>query len=197
MPDRLEIVATFEKPVEARMALNVLNDAGIWAALSGEEMVGLIWHVSNAMNGIKLEVRTVDVERAISVLDGVLGKESARVVDEDELTRQALAESPEDESEANELNRPAPVPAQIPASTEPGDVPAVDRERYAWRAFLSAWLGFICFPLAWFSLYLLMQALIQPGELSRQGRIRLAIACLLVFASILTSYVLVKSFFAR
>ena len=68
MSDRLATVATFRSPVEANLARNRLEAAGIEAFLADEETVGMVWHLTNALGGIKLQVGDRDVEEALAIL---------------------------------------------------------------------------------------------------------------------------------
>ena len=58
------------------------------------------WLLSNAVGGIKVQVREEDAERAAAILAKEFGDGAAHASDEiseDELTRQALAEPREDD----------------------------------------------------------------------------------------------------
>ena len=68
MSDRLATVATFGCPVEANLARNRLEAAGIKAFLADEETVGMVWHLTNALGGIKLQVGDRDAEEALAIL---------------------------------------------------------------------------------------------------------------------------------
>ena len=53
MSDRLVTIATFDEPVKARIAANVLNEAGIRVAVNDETLVAMDWLLSNAVGGVK------------------------------------------------------------------------------------------------------------------------------------------------
>jgi hypothetical protein len=96
---RLTTVASFDLAAKAELARNVLEAAGIPAVLADAEIVAMDWLISNAVGGIKVQVREEDAERAAAVLDEQFGAEAGLAsegVGEDELTRQALAEPRED-----------------------------------------------------------------------------------------------------
>ncbi len=102
---RLTTVATFDIAAKAEVAKNVLDEAGIPAVLTYAEIVAMDWLIANAVGGIKLQVREEDAERAAAVLDERFGAEAglaAEGLDEDELTRQALAEPREDSDDETE-----------------------------------------------------------------------------------------------
>jgi hypothetical protein len=105
MSGRLTTVATFDLAAKAEMARNVLEGAGIQAVIADSEIVAMDWLISNAVGGIKVQVREEDAERAATVLDGQLSTGAglaAEGLDEDELTRQALAEPREDSDDEPE-----------------------------------------------------------------------------------------------
>ena len=96
---RLTTVATFDLAPKAELARNVLAAAGIPAVIADAEIVAMDWLISNAVGGIKLQVREEDAERAAEMLAGEFGEAAGLAsedMDEDELTRQALAEPRED-----------------------------------------------------------------------------------------------------
>jgi hypothetical protein len=97
MSTNLVTLATFDTSIKAEMAKAALAEAGIQSELGDENLVTMNWLLSNAVGGIKLVVREEDAERALAAyreieLDFAAGTD----VDEDELTRQALAAEPED-----------------------------------------------------------------------------------------------------
>ncbi|HVK16195.1 MAG TPA: DUF2007 domain-containing protein [Fimbriiglobus sp.] len=102
---RLTTVASFDLAAKAELARNVLEEAGIDAVLTDAEIVAMDWLISNAVGGIKVQVREEDAERAAEVLAGEFGEEAGLAsedLDEDELTRQALAEPREDSDDEPE-----------------------------------------------------------------------------------------------
>src|SRR5258708_9819308 len=68
MSQRMLTIATFTNPVEATLAKNRLESAGIKAFLEGQETVAMAWHLTNAFGGIKLQVLEADSEDAIAIL---------------------------------------------------------------------------------------------------------------------------------
>src|SRR5437868_2168085 len=69
MTERLVTVASFASPVEASLARNRLEEAGLWAVLTDELTVSMDWGLDNAVGGIKLQVAEPDAEAARSVLE--------------------------------------------------------------------------------------------------------------------------------
>jgi hypothetical protein len=99
MSDRTTVVAAFDTPVKAEIARLALDRAGIRSVIEDSEIVAMDWLLANAVGGIKVKVREADADRAAEVLADSLGADAGHAsdrVDEDELTRQALAEPPED-----------------------------------------------------------------------------------------------------
>lgn len=193
MSSRLVTLATFDTVPEAHLALNALTEAGIRADLNDENVTGNLWHVANATSGIKLVVREEDAERALAVVGRLSSVNVAGEVpiDEEELTRQALAEAadPDDPPPVDEPAEPEPPPTAETVA-EP-----VDREKAAWRAFVIGWLGVGICPLAFLALYFLLQAAFATGPpLSRLGRIRLFVAACTVALSLVMASVLVGMF---
>jgi hypothetical protein len=68
MTEKLVTVATFQMPTDASLAKSVLEANGLTAFLADELTVGVAWHLSNALGGIKLQVAEPDVEQAIAFL---------------------------------------------------------------------------------------------------------------------------------
>ena len=68
MPDDLVTLTTYVNTYEAHIAKACLEEAGILVFLQDTETIGLYWHMSNAIGGVKLQVPTKDAERATSIL---------------------------------------------------------------------------------------------------------------------------------
>jgi hypothetical protein len=173
---RLRTVATYDMLPQAQLAQTLLQEAGIKAVIADAEMIVSNWHLSNALGGIKVQVWEEDVDRAAELLAEA---DTTPDIDDEELTRQALAEAAEPDTDP-EAAEPEPESEPEP---EP-DIPPVDREKYAWRAFVVAWWGLLIPPLGFYSLYLFLNAAFGPGELSRLGRIRLAVTAVFVAVSV-------------
>ena len=94
--DELVTVATFQLPAQAAMAKNRLESADIAAVVTDAEVVAMDWLLAPAVGGIKVQVRAADAGRAAALIEEMDAGHGASDVDEAELTRQALAEPPED-----------------------------------------------------------------------------------------------------
>jgi hypothetical protein len=64
MSDNLVTVASFSEPLQAHLASTKLEAEGIECCISDENIVGMYWLYSQAVGGVKLQVREKDVERA-------------------------------------------------------------------------------------------------------------------------------------
>jgi tetratricopeptide (TPR) repeat protein len=64
----LVTIATFSQATEAYVLKTKLEAEGIWSLVADEHLVTWNWLYSNALGGVKLRVREVDVERALEVL---------------------------------------------------------------------------------------------------------------------------------
>lgn len=184
MNDRLVTVASFENVFRAEYAKSLLHDEGIQAVVADGEFVSMAWYLSNAVGGIKVQVWEADAERAGHILERDLPDSEDDVpLDDDELARQAMEGQPEVYDEDDEYE---PQPEEPTA--EPELTSVVDRERLAWRAFLFAWFGLLLFPLSFYALYLLLQAVFGEGQLSPRGKGLLLGAFTLTVASLLLAW---------
>lgn len=194
MSDRLTTVATFDLAAKAEVARNVLEDAGIRAVITDSEIVAMDWLISNAVGGIKVQVREEDAERAAAVLDEQLSTDAglaAEGIDEDELARQALAAGApeEDESEEDE-----PEPADEPAEPEPEPPDEIGRDVYARRAFLTTILTPIFPPVVFYALYLWMNAAFGSGPITRWGWFQVAASGMMVGIYTLVFWIIFSGF---
>ena len=155
MAGKMVTVATFDMPTEAHLAKGLLEANGLTAFLADELTVGVAWHLSNAIGGVKLQVAEDDVEHAASIL---AAREDRSIEAGAELTN--VAEM--DESEGD------PPPSA-------GDN-AVDR---AVRAALLGLILFPFFPLYFYSLWLLGRLTFSSVKVSPHKRRRMRLAVLL------------------
>ena len=155
MAGKMVTVATFDMPTEAHLAKGLLEANGLAAFLADELTVGVAWHLSNAVGGIKLQVPENDVERATGILSA---REDPSLDAEGE-----LGDLPEvEESEA-----------EPPLSTADK---TVDR---AVRAALLALILFPFFPLYFYSLWQLGRLAFSGQKVSPNKRRRMRLAVLL------------------
>ncbi len=152
MEDKLVTVGTYDMPTEAHLAKGLLEANGLTAFLADELTVGVAWHLSNAIGGIKLQVAESDVELATGIL---AAREDSSI--EAEVGFADLPEVEESESE--------------PLSSE--------ADKTLDRAVRAALLGFLLLPLQLYSLWLLGRLLFSSQKVSPHKRRRIRLAVLL------------------
>jgi hypothetical protein len=183
MGTRLVTIATFDQAAQARLAQNALREAGIQAAVSDETLIAMDWLLSNAVGGVKVQVREEDAERAVGVLELEFGANGDGLgpggVAPEVLAAAAVSTPPE----TGEHDRPEP--AADPS--EPTSIPAVtpgSREDDARRMVFTAVLGLVFPPVAGYALYLFLNAAFGEGELSERGRYNLWVGGLMTLAGL-------------
>lgn len=70
--DGMKTVASFREPYKAHLAAGYLNDEGIESEIVDENTVTMNWMLSQAVGGVKLNVRLSDLDRAREILAGVM-----------------------------------------------------------------------------------------------------------------------------
>lgn len=65
---RLVTIATFGYPTEAYISKTKLDSEGIWSFVADEYTVTMNWLYSNAIGGVKLQVKEADIEKALAAL---------------------------------------------------------------------------------------------------------------------------------
>ena len=128
MSDRLVTISTHLEPMEAAMARNRLDAAGIRAEILDEQTTALAWQLGGAIHGVKLLVAEGDAGRALLILGGV----------------DDLPDEPETGFTA------------VPPEPDEDGAPLNKREEAAERAYRSALLGLVVWPLqAWAALVIM------------------------------------------
>ncbi len=88
--NRLVTIATFSYPTEAYIPKTKLESEGIWAFVADADTVTANWLYSNAIGGVKLQVKKDDVDRAVAILnsesDSLEWLEDEITQDEDEVS---------------------------------------------------------------------------------------------------------------
>ncbi len=176
-----EIVATFDNPVAAEMAKNLLESHGLLAMLADEETVAIAWQLSSAVGGIKLLVPAASLGRAEYLLD----HKAAPPVSDEEIAA-AVAASPE-------------IAAELAGAAEPFDDTATDRE--VDRILKATVFAMLFFPIQLYTLVRLwmLRYADPPVRSSDRWKIRLAYALSLPlwFAVTIPSVLLVGHFLDR
>ena len=155
MAGKLVTVCTFDMPMDAHLAKGLLEANGLTAFLADELTVGVAWHLSNAVGGIKLQVAESDVEHAANIL---ASREDSSIDAEEGLA--GLGEIDESDGE-------------LPSSA--GDK-IVDR---AVRAALLGLILFPFFPLYFYSLWQLGRLAFSGQTVSPHKRRRMRLAVIL------------------
>jgi hypothetical protein len=197
-------VATFNEVPKAEIARNILAEGGIKSYLSDSELVAMDWLIANAIGGVKVQVASEDAERALEVLAEAKEMQASLVddrIDDDELARQAMAESPEDEDDVSNAEEAPTTVLAPPPSVESPQAPAPsedvsERDRNAKRAFVLGWFGLALPPVACIALYFFVASALGTGTLTPRGRYNLWVSAILVVPAAIIAAVFF-SFFMR
>ena len=165
MIDRLVTVATFDNLVEAHMARNCLEAAGLKSFLMDEETVGMAWHLSNALGGVKLQVGEEDADEALAVL-----AEAAPSTSTSADSQEAISCPPTDASPQIEVEEAEPEEPELVLN---------EREMNADRAMRGAVLGLLLVPLQFYVFWLLLKVFMSKERLSPVQRRHAVIATLI------------------
>ena len=68
MSGKLITIATFSQAIEAHVSKTKLQSEGIECFIADENIVNMNWFYSNAVGGVKLQVKEADVKRSIEIL---------------------------------------------------------------------------------------------------------------------------------
>lgn len=158
-------IATFNSYVEANLAKQLLEAAGIPCYLANESTVNMAWHLTVAVGWIQLQVLQTNIEQAKTVL---VGSEFETAISNDE-------GSPDDEID-DEIEK-------LSWADETAD-----------RAFRAAVVGLLLLflPIQFYSLWLLIRLLVSRRQISNNRRIKVIFALLL---DLLNLYILWQIFF--
>ena len=177
-------IATFDQAAKARLAQNVLQAAEIQAAVSDESLVAMDWLLSNAVGGVKVQVWEEDEDRAVATLEREFGQDGSGLgpvaIDEEVFAAEAeAAERDDDKERTAEVEIPGKRDEYIEAP-EPES-----REGYARRMVFAAILGLFVPPVAFYAMYLLLNAAMGEGELSSRGRLDLYLGAAMTLTGLL------------
>jgi hypothetical protein len=159
-------VTRFADPIEATLAKNQLEAAGIKAFLMDDTTVTMDWLLSNAIGGVKVVVAPQDLERAELIL---FGEEKA-----DPKDLAAAAEAAEPEEEVEEADEESPE-----ASEEGDETTATPREVDAERAYKAAVFGLLLYPLQFYACWLLLAVYFSDERLEGTARRRAWVAAVI------------------
>jgi hypothetical protein len=161
MSDEFVTLATFDDPVHAAMARNYLEAGGVRAFLLDEETVAMNWGISNAVGGIKLQVKASSLEEAEALLDEMHAGEADDDAAHDPALATAIATPETVEELQEELD-----------DRSPRDI-AVD------RLFVMTVFGLVLWPLQFFALWMLLTLGSVEGQLSPNRRWKIWVSALL------------------
>lgn len=152
-------IAQFTSLPEAGIARGVLEGAGLECRLADEGTVGVAWHLSNAVGGVKVQVDAADEE------------EARRILEAEAVVEPAEPALPRQEDEGGEAEEPY----------------LSERDADAKRALAAALFGFFLpVLLHLWSLTLLVQVPGRKGRLSGRGRVYVAVALALDLGALAT-----------
>lgn len=165
MGERLVTVATFANPVETHVARSCLEASGLKAFLTDEETASMVWYLTNALGGIKLQVGEQDADEALALL-----AESAGTASPSADQPEAMPSPPTEAAQPRALN-----------GAEPGEPESVltEREQNADRALRGAVFGLLLLPLQLYVFWLLLKVFFSEERLGPDQRWRAVIAALM------------------
>lgn len=179
--DELVTVGNYWSSVDAHLARNQLEAAGIRAALSDEHTTTLNWNLSNAIRGIKLQVLASDADRADAILNSLDGETQSGPDDPEILA--AFGEKAESEEETH--TDPTPVTEE-----ERPEAPWNEREQLADRVYRGAVFGLLLWPLQFWVFVLLIRMFLSDEPLRPEMRRKAVIgACINLVMTPLAGYV--------
>lgn len=158
MSDKLVTIAIFDTLVTANIAKDQLEDKGVRAVLADAAAVGVAWHLTSAIGGIKLQVTDKDTERAISILED---RDTISTEDGESLSDEVTEGLERDIDEGYEDEHESPTDEIID------------------RALRSAFLGLIFLPLQFYSAWLLLRMAWDRDPLSSANRRRVMMTVIL------------------
>lgn len=180
MSGELVTIARFSEPLQAALARNDLQAAGIKSVLLDESFASTVWYLTTAVGGIRLQVAAEDAERAAAILraqshsrsDGKA--DTAGTPDEGPGHNPANAFQDEsaDEGDHESLDDEAGGSPDADDSEEEPQEELTRREQTADRAFRGAVLGLLMLPLQIYVFWLLLKVVASQARLSPQYRIR-------------------------
>jgi len=158
MNERMQTVATYTTSIEANLAKNCLEAAGIRTCLVDQESVGMVWSLANAYGGIKLQVSEEDAQEAVAILEEV--RQEARLPPGQTAGGLPFPDDIEHRTDG---------PAEMPDEPEPV---LTSREENADRAWRGSVLGVLLAPLQVYVSWLLLKVLFSKERLSADKRRR-------------------------
>lgn len=172
MSDELVTIATFASSFEANLARQRLAEVDIPTFVADEQTVGLAWHLSNALGGVRLQVRRGDATEALTTL----AEQAVSEIPVSQNSEPSFRDAP------NHLEFAVDISSPVPTS----------REQNAERARRGAVLGLLFWPLQLYVFWLLMKVLISREQLSPSNRRSAVIASIINLPVIIGSFLLFR-----
>ena len=188
MADDLVTVGACFSVEEAHVLKNLLEAEGISVFLADEKTSGFAWHLSNAIGGVKLQVRADQAERAMTILDSPPDRLTAADLD-------ALAVAPSQSDCDQEMQDISKANGDATDADEDLDE-EVDAlfpgDAIVQRAWYAAVIGiFVCPPLLHlYSLLLLAQLTFSDMQVSPSANTKQVGAFLIDLVGLLFGYLL-------
>jgi len=154
-------IATFGDALEASLARNYLESAGIRSFLADELTMSVAWHLNVAIGGVKLQVDEQDASAAAQML----------------AERHTPIADTADDTDSDPASDDPAAPLQYESGGEPSDELAMTaREHAAERAWRGAIFGLFFPPIELYILWLLIQVFTSNECLRPSSRRRALIA---------------------
>jgi hypothetical protein len=172
----MKTIASFGDPIAANLAKARLGDAGIDAFLANEASVGMAWHLTNAIGGIRLQVADEAADEASAI----------------------LADKPEAIQSTDQLEGEQPgsddviEPDSEIIADDAEEVPINLREQTADRALRGAMFAIFLFPLELYVFYLLIRVFNSELPLGPRHRRNAIIAAVINLPCVVLIMLFVK-----
>lgn len=172
---RLVTIATFGTPIEAGIAQNALEAAGIRSFMLDDHLAGMNWAFTNAIGGVKLQVTDDDAPMAMKVLDDDTPVEFP---DEAEVFDDGFGNGPHVEE------------------MEDSEKPLTPAEEDADRVYRAAIFGIAFLPLQFYVSWLLLRIFFSNESLRPKQLSRVLLASAINLPFVLIAIVLLKGLLA-
>ena len=157
MPNPLVTLDTFPNPERARFIQGLLESEGVPAYLADETAGGMMWHLSSAIGGIKVQVAEADILRAQEVLEA--HRQTLADLGPEAFAAEATSNPPADEF-------PTGAPQDLATDADADDEPPNPTDELASRAWRAAAIGVVCCPVLVYAIWLIGRLIFSKTELS-------------------------------
>jgi len=146
---KLVTLTTFQQIAAAKLVQNKLREAGIDSFIADGEVITTDWLLSNALGGIKLQVKQNELETAREVI--------AERLDDTEIAQMA--------AEAGDLH--------ALEGDDPPETPLNEREQLVESAWRGSWMSLMFPPMYFFIAWLLIKVYFREEPINAKLRKRL------------------------